>query len=126
MNPIFYIQEQLAQRRERHKFLGVIHQAYAEFAQKYYRWTLNLFDEYFLTQPSNPLLARYLEQHNLLSPAELAYVWTGQIKWSTDEARQRAINEIIPVAGCYLDLLDTKLRARMVTTATNEHALKIV
>jgi hypothetical protein len=114
------IRQQLAQQRERQPFLSLIRQAYTEFAQNYYRWTLSLFDEYFLTQPSNPLFSRYLEQHNLVSSTELAYAWTNQINWSTDEARQRAISELTPVAGCYLDLLDAKLHTRrMITTAPN-------
>lgn len=120
MNPIMKLENivtsWLERKSQQRAFRQAVSQAYTIFAQRYPEWTASYFDEYFLTHDAAFLLARIGQGVASPRPFALAYVWSYQMTWFTEETRQRLIAELTPVASDFLCLLEAELCVRRPVT----------
>jgi hypothetical protein len=89
---------------------AALRRAYQRFADQYPEWAASLFDEHFLSQRVAPLMAGYVEQTTLPSPAELAIAWDEQLGPANPTIRQRRIAELTVAAAKFLNWFTAELR----------------
>ena len=92
-----------------------VERAFVAFSQKHPNWAVSFFDTHFLTHAGAPILT-YGSQGNSKNTAHaLAIAWTRQFSWNNEQTRQAFVDELTPVAGTFLRLLEIELGLR--TTA---------
>ena len=100
------ITEWLGERVRKAAHQRIIANAYVIFANRHPEWTENCFDEHFVTHSAVPRLEAFLVGERT-SATHLAEAWASQFHYS-DENRQKAIAEIMPVASDFLYILETE------------------
>ncbi|MCB0211765.1 MAG: hypothetical protein KDJ52_20670 [Anaerolineae bacterium] len=97
-----------------------VERAFVAFSQKHPDWAASFFDMHFLTHAGAPVLP-YVGQGNSKNTAHaLAIAWTRQFAWNNEQKRQTFVDELTPVAGTFLRLLEIELGLR-----TTAHRLAI-
>lgn len=99
--------EQLSQVRA---FRVALINAYTTCAGHYYpKWSSYFYDEQFRAHGAAHLLASYRGNATRPEPSELANIWAEQITWLSEEAKQKHIDELVPVASRLLYCLEIEL-----------------
>ena len=102
--------EQLSQVRA---FRVALINAYTTCAGHYYpKWSSYFYDEQFRAHGAAHLLASYRGNATRPEPSELANIWAEQITWLSEEAKQKHIDELVPVASRLLYCLEIELHDR--------------
>lgn len=109
IRPINQIVTKWSIQKRKRSLNQAIDQAYVSFARHFPEWTATLFDHHFLMNCAAPILTKSGQIDTLVQAPMLAEAWSQQLGWSDDNARQRLVAELIPVAVCFLQYLENGL-----------------
>ena len=104
----------LRERNSRRKaFRGAMTQAYTTCARHYHpKWASYFLDAEFQMLGEGRLRECNLKGIACMGPVELARFWADQIEWISEDAKQRHIAELVPVADRFLRVLVSELSDR--------------